>query len=83
MPTKMVLGAFQPMSTIEEGTDATVRLILGPELDGVSGRYFDQQREARALPQAYDRQARKRLWDISERLCRIPRADEAERRFVT
>jgi len=71
MPTKMVYEAFvSPINTIEQGTDATVRLIASPELEGVTGRYFDGQRESRAIwKQAYDPEARKRLWTLSERLC--------------
>jgi NAD(P)-dependent dehydrogenase (short-subunit alcohol dehydrogenase family) len=71
MDTKMVLETFgYTMSTVEEGADATVRLAVSPELEGVTGRYFDGQREARANRQAYDEGARKRLWDLSEELCR-------------
>jgi NAD(P)-dependent dehydrogenase (short-subunit alcohol dehydrogenase family) len=70
MNTKMVIQTFgYTMSTVEEGTDATVRLAVSPELEGVTGRYFDGQREARADRQAYDAQARKRLWVLSEELC--------------
>jgi NAD(P)-dependent dehydrogenase (short-subunit alcohol dehydrogenase family) len=70
MPTKMVLEMFgSPMSTLEEGTEATLRLAISPELDGVTGRYFDQQRESRAHRQVYDPEARRRLWEISEHLC--------------
>ena len=69
MPTKIVLDeGTAPASTLEEGTEATVRLAADPALDGVSGRYFDGQREARADPQAYDGAARRRLWELSERL---------------
>jgi hypothetical protein len=46
-----------------------LRLAVSPELEGVTGRYFDGQREARANRQAYDVEARKRLWDLSEELC--------------
>jgi hypothetical protein len=38
------------------------------ELDGVSGRYFNGTREARADPQAYDAEARRKLRGLSERL---------------
>jgi hypothetical protein len=57
------------MSTVEEGAEAVVRLAVSPELEGVTGRYFDGTREARANRQAYDPRARKRLWDLSEELC--------------
>ena len=36
---------------------------------GTLGRYFDGTREARANRQAYDAEARMRLWDLSEELC--------------
>ena len=70
MDTKMVLGTFgYTMSTVEEGAEAVVRLAASPELEGVTGRYFDGVREARANRQAYDAQARRRLWALSEKLC--------------
>ena len=70
MDTKMVLSTFgYTMSTVREGAGATVRLAVSPELEGVTGRYFDGQKEARANRQAYDAEARKRLWDLSEELC--------------
>jgi hypothetical protein len=56
------------MSTIEEGVEATLRLAASPDLDGVSGRYFDRLREALAHEQAYDPEARRRLWRLSEEL---------------
>ena len=70
MDTKMVLETFgRAMSSVQEGVEATVRLVASPEVEGVTGRYFDGQREARANRQAYDAQARKRLWALSEELC--------------
>jgi NAD(P)-dependent dehydrogenase (short-subunit alcohol dehydrogenase family) len=70
MDTKMVRDAFgHTMSTVEEGAGATVRLAASPELEGVTGRYFDGKREAHADAQAYDEGARQNLWDLSEELC--------------
>ena len=70
MDTKMVHETFgYTMSTVEEGTGAVVRLAASPELEGVTGRYFEGTREARADRQAYDAEARRRLWALSERLC--------------
>ena len=71
MDTKMVHQTFgHASSTVQEGTEAVVRLAASPELEGVTGRYFDGTREARADRQAYDAGAMKRLWDLSEKLCR-------------
>ena len=68
MDTKMVRARVgRPASTVREGADATVRLAAEPELE-VQGRYFNGLQEARADAMAYDRDARKRLWDVSEQL---------------
>jgi NAD(P)-dependent dehydrogenase (short-subunit alcohol dehydrogenase family) len=70
MDTKMVRETYgSPMSSVEEGKAAVLRLISSPELEGVTGRYFDGTRESRAHEQAYDGEARRRLWELSERLC--------------
>jgi NAD(P)-dependent dehydrogenase (short-subunit alcohol dehydrogenase family) len=70
MDTKMVFETFgRASSSVREGADATVRLAISPELEGVTGGYFDGTSEARANRQAYDTKARKRLWDLSEELC--------------
>jgi NAD(P)-dependent dehydrogenase (short-subunit alcohol dehydrogenase family) len=73
MPTKIVAAAgVQPASSLEEGVTATLRLVADPGLDGITGRYFDRQRESRAHPQAYDPDARRQLRELSERLVRRP-----------
>jgi NAD(P)-dependent dehydrogenase (short-subunit alcohol dehydrogenase family) len=69
MPTKMVLEQYgNPIDTLEAGIEATVRLATSPELEGVSGRFFDRQEEAAADGQAYDAEARRRLWELSAEL---------------
>ncbi len=65
MPTKMVA---RPVSTLQSGVDATLRLVIDPALDGVTGRYYNGQREARADPQTYDPAARARLRTLSDQL---------------
>ena len=65
MPTKIVK---RPASSLEEGVRATMRLVADPQLDGLSGRYFDGESEAAADAQAYDPDARARLRELSERL---------------
>jgi NAD(P)-dependent dehydrogenase (short-subunit alcohol dehydrogenase family) len=69
MPTKLVLEAgWSVMSTVEEGLEATMRLVVDPALDGVTGRYFDGLKEAKANPQAYDLEARRQLAKLTEHL---------------
>src|SRR5918993_5798209 len=70
MDTKMVQETFgYTMSTVEEGSEAVARLAISQEVEGVTGRYFDGTREARANRQAYDKEARQTLWELSEELC--------------
>ena len=64
MPTKIV---HSPISTIADGVEATSRLLTAPA-DEVAGRYFNVLREARADPQAYEADARRRLRELSDRL---------------
>jgi NAD(P)-dependent dehydrogenase (short-subunit alcohol dehydrogenase family) len=66
MPTKMVLeNGTQPIDTLESGVEAMSRLIADPQLEGVTGRYFERLRERRANAQAYDPDARRRLRELS------------------
>ncbi len=70
MPTKMVLeGGISPISSLQDGLDATLRLVIDPQLDGVSGHYFNGMREAEPHPQSYDLDARAQLRELSDRLC--------------
>lgn len=70
MPTKLVLETLgRTIDGLEQGVAATLRLVIDPDLDGVSGVYFDGIEEAAADPQAYEKDARVRLWELSERLC--------------
>jgi NAD(P)-dependent dehydrogenase (short-subunit alcohol dehydrogenase family) len=70
MDTKMVQSTFgYTRSTVEEGTEAVVRLAVSQEVDRVTGSYFDGTRQTRANRQAYDPRDRNRLWVLSEQLC--------------
>jgi NAD(P)-dependent dehydrogenase (short-subunit alcohol dehydrogenase family) len=69
METKMVTEIGRtPISTVEQGMEATLRLAVGADVEGVTGKYFDGLEEASADPQAYDADARRRLWELSEEL---------------
>ena len=70
MDTKMVRESLgRSMSTVAEGVEATHRLVTSPDVEGVSGKYFDGLEESVADGQAYDEDARARLWELSESLC--------------
>lgn len=66
MNTRRVIdGGFEPLSTIEEGAEAVIQLAVSPDVEGVTGVYFNRLEEARANAQAYDDAARARLWRLS------------------
>lgn len=66
LDTNMVRQAFsQPQGSAASGAEVEVYLATAPELTDVSGHYFDRTSKARANDQAYDAQARTRLWQDS------------------
>jgi len=67
MDTRMVRDAgAAPRSTVDEGAAAVMHLATAP--DPGNGRFFDGTRPVRADGQAYDRAARARLRQLSDRL---------------
>jgi NAD(P)-dependent dehydrogenase (short-subunit alcohol dehydrogenase family) len=65
MPTKIVAS---PISTLEEGVEATMRLVADASVAGVTGKYFNGTQEAKADAQAYDARARAQLRALSDKL---------------
>jgi NAD(P)-dependent dehydrogenase (short-subunit alcohol dehydrogenase family) len=79
MPTRMVLETDyfgSPMSTIEEGARAVEQLAASPDVEGVSGEYFDGKQRGRANPQAYDKEARRRLKMLSHQLIGVKESSD-------
>jgi NAD(P)-dependent dehydrogenase (short-subunit alcohol dehydrogenase family) len=62
---RVIDGGFQPLSTVEEGAEATMQLAVSPELAGRSGLYFNGLNEGKANAQAYDAAARAKLRTLS------------------
>jgi NAD(P)-dependent dehydrogenase (short-subunit alcohol dehydrogenase family) len=52
----------------EEGADTILFLASSPEVEGVSGKYFERRLPRRSSPQSYDEAAARRLWQLSEQL---------------
>jgi NAD(P)-dependent dehydrogenase (short-subunit alcohol dehydrogenase family) len=75
LPTNMVRAAgVDPVTPLEDGVEATVRLIASPELDGVNGHYFNGTSESAPHPQAEDPEARRRLRELSADLTGVEAA---------
>jgi NAD(P)-dependent dehydrogenase (short-subunit alcohol dehydrogenase family) len=72
LPTNMVKAAgVDPVTPLEDGVAATMRLITSPEVEGTNGHYFDGTSESAPHPQAEDPEARRRLRELSEELTGI------------
>jgi NAD(P)-dependent dehydrogenase (short-subunit alcohol dehydrogenase family) len=69
MNTNMVYEFFgHTSSNVEDGARVVEYVAVGPETAGKTGVYFNQMKEGKANSQAYDQNARKMLWQISEEL---------------
>jgi NAD(P)-dependent dehydrogenase (short-subunit alcohol dehydrogenase family) len=51
-----------------DGARTSLHVATSPDLEGVTGRYFDKGREARASKASADEEAARRLWEVSQRL---------------
>jgi NAD(P)-dependent dehydrogenase (short-subunit alcohol dehydrogenase family) len=72
LDTKMVReSSAAPLGTAESGAEVEIYVATDPGLEGRTGIYFEEKREARAHEQAYDRAARKKLRQISAELTGI------------
>jgi NAD(P)-dependent dehydrogenase (short-subunit alcohol dehydrogenase family) len=75
MPTKMVLESVgHSVDTLETGVAAIRRLAVDPALDGITGQFFDRQRQATPNRQAADPTARAQLWAATLQLLELDAA---------
>lgn len=51
-----------------DGARTSLHVATSPDLQGVTGRYFDKVREAKASKASADEQAARRLWEVSQQL---------------
>jgi NAD(P)-dependent dehydrogenase (short-subunit alcohol dehydrogenase family) len=54
--------------SVEEGARASVYLSCSPEVESVTGGYFEDEQAVPADPAAYDQDTARRLWQISEEM---------------
>ncbi|MFQ5951502.1 MAG: SDR family NAD(P)-dependent oxidoreductase, partial [Candidatus Geothermarchaeales archaeon] len=67
-----ILGAlwrwFPLLRSAKKGAETAIYLATSPEVQGASGKYFMDKKEARSSPESYDVTLRKQLWKISAEL---------------
>lgn len=52
----------------ERGARTSIYLASSSEVEGVSGKYFARRRQERSSDASYDREAARKLWEVSEEL---------------
>ena len=67
--TKLLRVNFGGGSPVAEGSRKLVFLATAPELATVTGEYFYDNRQKRSAEITYDAETRKKLWNLSEKLC--------------
>jgi len=73
------LGPFAFMSSVvklflispEEGAETSVYLASSPQVEGVTGRYFEKKLEKHSSPESYDQALAGRLWEASTKMVGI------------
>jgi NAD(P)-dependent dehydrogenase (short-subunit alcohol dehydrogenase family) len=71
IPVKPFMALFRLTGraiSVHEGADTPTYLASSGDVEGVSGRYFDDRREKMSSPQSYDEDVQERLWETSARL---------------
>jgi NAD(P)-dependent dehydrogenase (short-subunit alcohol dehydrogenase family) len=58
------IGAISP----EEGAKTTLYLATSPEVEGITGKYFDRCKAVSSSPLSYDVQMARKLWDASVKM---------------
>lgn len=54
--------------TPEQGAQTSIYLASSPEVQGVTGKYFDKSKPVRSSPASYNNDAAERLWQVSEQM---------------
>ena len=70
---KLVSSLLKPfLKSPEKGARTSIYVCVSPELQGVSGRYFESCRERKVKPWATDAAAARRLWGVSASMTNLP-----------
>ncbi len=54
------------------GAETTLHLASSPEVDGMTGRYFEKKKEKRSSAESHDEEKARLLWDATCRLVGLP-----------
>ncbi|MFP4430216.1 MAG: SDR family oxidoreductase [Spirochaetota bacterium] len=66
--TKLLHANFSGGAPVSAGAKTPVYLATSPEVEGVTGEYFENRRTSESSPVGRDPEVAKRLWEVSEEL---------------
>lgn len=66
---KFIMRYLAPL-TPEQGADTSIYLASSPEVEEVTGKYFDKRKAVQSAPGSYDEAAQEALWAASEAIAR-------------
>jgi NAD(P)-dependent dehydrogenase (short-subunit alcohol dehydrogenase family) len=67
--TTLFFTLFAPfLLTPEQGAETPLYLATSPEVERISGKYFEKKREVKSSFASYDEALARRLWEISQQL---------------
>lgn len=71
--TRLLFGLAKSVAAVnvDAGARTSIYLASSPEVDGVSGRYFDKCKDVKSSPASYDTETAKYLWERTESLCSL------------
>ncbi len=61
-----LIGHFTRQS--DEGAATSIYLASSPDVEGLTGKYFEDKQEIESDPNSYDRDSARRLWQVSQEL---------------
>lgn len=67
--TKLLRAGFNITgASTSDGAETLIYLAASPEIDGVTGKYFQEKQETPSSPITHDAALRKRMWEVSAQL---------------
>lgn len=66
---KVAMTLMRPFALSEDkGAETSIYLASSPEVEGVTGAYFEKKKAIKSSSASYDEEAQRRLWQLSEKL---------------
>lgn len=63
---------FKPfLKSPEKGAETSIYLASSPEVEGITGKYFVNKKEAKSSKESYDETLSKQLWEVSAKLVQM------------